>query len=109
VDVRWTGNTGEGTRSHKSYEREHEISAAGCPSIPASSDPNFHGDPARWSPELLLVAAPSACHKLWYLHLCAANGIVLLAELVTSVSRVQPQIAEAPTMPSGSGAFGGPC
>lgn len=29
----------------------------------------------RWNPEDLLVASASACHKLWYLHLCAVNHI----------------------------------
>ena len=27
----------------------------------------------------MLLAAISACHQLWYLHLCAVNGIVVLA------------------------------
>jgi organic hydroperoxide reductase OsmC/OhrA len=47
--------------------------------IPGSSDPAFRGDPARWNPEELLVAALSSCHKLWYLHLCAEAGIVVVA------------------------------
>jgi organic hydroperoxide reductase OsmC/OhrA len=47
------------------------------PSIPGSSDPNFNGDRTRWNPEELLVASLSACHKLWYLHLCAKAGLVV--------------------------------
>lgn len=43
--------------------------------ILGSSDPSFRGDPARWNPEELFVASLSACHKLWYLHLCAVSGI----------------------------------
>ena len=35
------------------------------------------GDRTRWSPEDLLVASLSACHKLWYLHLCAEAGVVV--------------------------------
>jgi organic hydroperoxide reductase OsmC/OhrA len=27
----------------------------------------------------LFVASVSACHKLWYLHLCASAGVVVLA------------------------------
>jgi organic hydroperoxide reductase OsmC/OhrA len=46
--------------------------------IPGSSDPAFRGDPARWNPEELLVASLSACHKLWYLHLCAISGVVVV-------------------------------
>lgn len=33
----------------------------------------------RWNPEDLLVASASACHKLWYLHLCAVNHIHVLS------------------------------
>jgi organic hydroperoxide reductase OsmC/OhrA len=77
--VRWTGNRGEGTASYRSYGREHEVEAEGKPAIPGSSDPGFRGDPQRWSPEELLVASLSQCHLLWYLHLCAVNGVVVTA------------------------------
>jgi len=40
--------------------------------------PPFVGDPARWNPEELLVAALSSSHQLWYLHLCAAAGVVVV-------------------------------
>ena len=40
-----------------------------------SSDASFLGNASRWNPEDLLVASVSACHQLWYLHLCAENGI----------------------------------
>ena len=75
VTVQWTGNTGSGTSSYRGYERRHQISAGTKPPIPGSSDPAFRGDPACWNPEELLVAAISACHQLWYLHLCAEAGI----------------------------------
>lgn len=79
VTVTWTGNTGTGTSDYRSYERRHEISAGDRkPVIPGSSDPAFRGDPARWNPEELMVASVSACHKLWYLHLCAVAGIVVV-------------------------------
>ena len=79
VAVEWTGNTGAGTAGYRAYERRHEITAPGTtkPGIPGSSDPHFRGDPARWNPEELLVAALSACHKLSYLHLCAVAGVVV--------------------------------
>jgi organic hydroperoxide reductase OsmC/OhrA len=79
VAVEWTGNTGAGTAGYRAYERAHAISAPGAPKpvIPGSSDPAFRGDRARWNPEELLVAAISACHKLWYLHLCATAGVVV--------------------------------
>lgn len=79
VDVAWTGNRGTGTSGYEDYGRDHTISAPGKPPIEGSSDPAFRGDATRWNPEDLLVAAVSACHKLWYLHLCATNGIAVLA------------------------------
>ena len=79
VTVRWTGNRGDGTTSYEAYSRDHEITAGGSgkAAILGSSDPAFRGNPARWNPEELFVAAISACHKLWYLHLCAAAGIIV--------------------------------
>lgn len=79
VQVAWTGNSGTGTQSYRGYERAHDISAQGKPTIAASSDPAFRGDSTRWNPEELLVAALSACHKLWYLGLCAQAGVVVTA------------------------------
>ena len=77
VTVKWTGNTGSGTSNYRNYERRHEISTGTLkPTILGSSDPAFRGDPACWNPEELLLASLSACHKLWYLHLCAISGIV---------------------------------
>ena len=79
VTVEWAGNRGAGTETYRAYGREHVIGAAGKPPIPGSSDPAFRGDPARWNPEELLIAAISACHKLWYLHLASEAGISVLA------------------------------
>jgi organic hydroperoxide reductase OsmC/OhrA len=75
--VVWTGNQGAGTASYRGYARTHEISAPGKPAIPGSSDAAFRGDAARYNPEDLLVASLSACHMLWYLHLCADAGVVV--------------------------------
>jgi organic hydroperoxide reductase OsmC/OhrA len=79
VTMEWTGNTGSGTSGYRAYERSHEITAGDKPPIAGSSDPNFRGDARRWNPEELLVASLSACHQLWYLHLCADAGIVVTA------------------------------
>ena len=79
VTVTWTGNTGEGTAHYRGYARSHEVIVRGKPAIPASSDPAFRGDPARYNPEEMLVAALSSCHMLWYLHLCCIEGIVVHA------------------------------
>jgi organic hydroperoxide reductase OsmC/OhrA len=77
--ITWTGNLGAGTAGYRSYSRDHEVSGAGKPVLPGSSDPAFRGDPERWNPEELLVATLSQCHMLWFLHLCAVNGIVVLS------------------------------
>jgi organic hydroperoxide reductase OsmC/OhrA len=80
VDVTWTGNLGAGTHGYGGYSRAHEVRAAGRSStIPGSADAAFRGDPERWNPEELLVAALAQCHMLWYLHLCAVEGIVVTA------------------------------
>jgi len=77
VAVQWTGNTGTGTSNYAAFSRDHELSCDGKPPILGSSDPAFRGDAARWNPEELLVASVAACHKLWYLHLCAVAGVVV--------------------------------
>jgi organic hydroperoxide reductase OsmC/OhrA len=78
VTVEWTGNLGPGTKDYRSFGRDHEILADGKAPIAASSDPAFRGDPARWSPEDLLVASVAQCHMLWYLHLCAVGGVTVV-------------------------------
>jgi organic hydroperoxide reductase OsmC/OhrA len=77
IAVRWTGNTGSGTSSYRAYKRDHEIQSENKAAIAGSSDPSFRGDPTRYNPEELLVAAISSCHMLWFLHLCADAGIVI--------------------------------
>jgi len=79
MSVRWTGSLGSGTSAYNAYSRNHEISAPGKPALPGSSDPHFRGDPSRYNPEELLVASLSACHMLWFLHLCSDAGIVVTA------------------------------
>ena len=79
VSVVWTGNRGPGTTAYDAYERDHDVTAPGRPPIRGSSDPAFRGDPERWNPEQLLVAALSQCHMLWYLHLAARSGVVVTA------------------------------
>ncbi len=78
--VEWSAN-GDGTQGYTRYSRNHAIAAAGKPKILGSSDPLFRGDASRYNPEELLVASLSACHMLWYLHLCAMNRITVTAYL----------------------------
>lgn len=77
LTVKWTGNTGRGTSDYRSYERSHIILADGKEEIKGSSDPAFRGDKTRHNPEELLLASLSGCHMLWFLHLCADEGIVV--------------------------------
>lgn len=78
IQTTWKGNTGQGTSGYKSYRRDHELKAPGkLSSVACSSDAAFRGDPSRYSPEELLLGAVSACHMLWFLHLCADAGIIV--------------------------------
>ncbi len=76
--VTWTGNQGPGTDSYRTYQRSHTIQIPDKPPILGSSDASFRGDPSKHNPEELLVASLSACHLLWYLHLCADAGVIVL-------------------------------
>jgi organic hydroperoxide reductase OsmC/OhrA len=78
LEIEWTGNRGGGTTSYREYDRDHIIRIQGKNDLPASADPAFRGDPSKYNPEDLLVAAISGCHMLWYLHLCASAGIVVM-------------------------------
>lgn len=77
--VDWTGSRGTGTTDYKNYDRDYSIRIDGKQQvIRGSADSAFLGDPHRFNPEELLLASLSSCHMLWYLHLCADNGIVVL-------------------------------
>src|ERR1700677_4897794 len=99
VRVDWTGNDGEGTKSYRGYRRDHTITASGKPAIEGSSDPGFRGDRSRYNPEELLVASLSACHMLWYLHLCSANKVRVL-EYGDTHPRMVPQAADGSAEPA---------
>ena len=75
--VTWTGNRGKGTSAYTAYDRQHTISISGKPDVLGSSDASFRGDKDRYSPEDSFVAACSACHMLWYLHLCSVNNVIV--------------------------------
>jgi organic hydroperoxide reductase OsmC/OhrA len=79
AQITWTGNTGKGTAGYREYQRSHRVNINGKPSIELSSDPAFMGDAGRYNPEELLLSSLASCHMLWYLHLCADNGIVVTA------------------------------
>lgn len=73
----WTGNRGTGTSEYKAYDRSHIIRIKDKMDIAGSSDAAFRGDKTKHTPEDLFVSTLSTCHMLWYLHLCAVNGVVV--------------------------------
>ncbi|GAB3599895.1 OsmC family protein [Microbacterium tumbae] len=75
----WTGNRGTGTSGYRDYARDVVVQVEGKPELLASSDRPFRGDPARWNPEDLLLAALSECHLLSYLHACVTAGVVVVS------------------------------
>jgi organic hydroperoxide reductase OsmC/OhrA len=88
LDLEWTGNLGTGTASYRGYDRSHVLRAATKPDLLGSADKSFRGDPTRWNPEELLLAALSSCHMLSYLHQAAANGVVVTAYTDTPVGEM---------------------
>jgi len=78
IKVEWTGNEGNGTLNYKSYNRNHVIITDGkYDRINGSADPSFLGDQSKYNPEDLFLSSLSACHMLWYLHLCAVHKIIV--------------------------------
>ena len=96
--VTWTGNRGEGTTDYRAYTRHYDIACDGKPVIKGSADPGYMGGAACHSPEDMLLAALSACHMLWYLHLCTVSKVVVTAYEDTAEGAMQ-------TNPDGSGEF----
>ncbi len=78
INLKWTGNLGKGTETYRGYSRNHIISIEGKEEIEMSADKLFRGDVDKYTPEEMLVASVASCHMLWYLHLCADNGVVVI-------------------------------
>lgn len=74
----WTGDRGSGTSGYRDYDRSVTLTIDGKPDLAASADRPFRGDPAKWNPEDLLLAALSECHLLSYLHACVGAGVVVV-------------------------------
>ena len=79
LKVTWTGNKGTGTDHYTKYERSHKIEIENKVPILASSDTPFLGDATKHNPEDFLLASLSTCHMLWYLHLCADAGVIVIS------------------------------
>jgi organic hydroperoxide reductase OsmC/OhrA len=78
--LHWSAEGGEGTKTYKSFARTHRITAktksgADKPAIVATSA--FHSLD-HYNPDEMLLASLSSCHMLWYLHLCAEAGVVVV-------------------------------
>jgi organic hydroperoxide reductase OsmC/OhrA len=93
VDLAWTGARRSGTTSFTAYGRDHELSAGDRPTILATSDPHFRGDPRRWSPEDLLVSSLAQCHMIWLLHLAARDGVAVLGYADTASGTIRVESA----------------
>src|SRR5665647_3577679 len=89
----WTGAAGVGTTSYTSYSRDHDVLLEGKPPLPGSSDPGFRGDPSRYCPEELMVAALAQCHMLWVLHLDASDGVVVVGYSDRATGRMRVEAA----------------
>lgn len=76
LDLTWTGNRGTGTSGYREYSRDVLARSAGRPDLELSADKPFRGDPGRWNPEVLLLAALSECHLLSFLHVAVSHGEV---------------------------------
>ena len=72
--VAWEGSTAAG---YESYSREHTLRAAEQ-ELRMSGDASFGGDPRLLNPELLIVAAASACQLLEFLALAAKARVDVL-------------------------------
>ncbi|MDH2445077.1 OsmC family protein [Amnibacterium sp. CER49] len=89
VEVEWTGNRGSGTTAYRDYDRTNTVRASGKPDLAGSADRAFFGDPDRWNPEELLVAALSQCHLLSYLHVCVRAGVVVTGYTDAATAELQ--------------------
>jgi len=97
-NIVWTGNTGTGTKSYRSYARTWNVEVPGKPVIHCSNDPGLGGDPTLMNPEDMLLSALAGCHMLWYLHLASTAGIVV-------ISYRDAPLGLGETAPDGAGRF----
>jgi organic hydroperoxide reductase OsmC/OhrA len=79
ITTEWTGNTGEGTKNVRTYDRSHTVTIQGKPALYLTTDNPHVGDKSKLNPEDLLVSAISSCHMLSYLYLCSMEGIIIMA------------------------------
>ena len=78
IDFEWTGNLGAGTSGYKVYSRNYLFSSSGKTPVEGSADKLYRGDEDKYNPEELFLVSICSCHMLWYLHLCADEGVNVL-------------------------------
>ncbi|MCK0111665.1 OsmC family protein [Ornithinimicrobium sp. F0845] len=78
LQVTWTGDRGSGTSGYRDYDRSVRVGSSGRPVLELSADKPFRGDPTKWNPEQLLVAALSECHLLSFLHVAVSHGVTVV-------------------------------
>jgi len=93
LQVKWTGNKGTGTSDYREYERHHTVITENKADILCSSDPAFRGDGTKHNPEDFFIASLSSCHMLWYLHLCADAGVVVV-DYIDNVTGILAELPE---------------
>jgi organic hydroperoxide reductase OsmC/OhrA len=64
---------------YETYSRSHTWRFEGGVEVPASSAPEYVGDPSRVDPESALVAALSSCHMLTFLSVAARRRLTVNA------------------------------
>ncbi len=98
LTTEWTGNSVEGTKNIRNYDRSHTVTIQGKPNLFLTTDNPAVGDKSKLNPEDLLVSAISSCHMLSYLYVCALEGIVITS-YIDNATGIMVELA------SGSGSF----
>lgn len=79
VHLTWIGGAQGPAQDYASYSRTYALAIEGKPTLEASADPLFRGDPSLHNPEDLLVGALAGCHMLTYLAHCVRAKIAVTA------------------------------
>lgn len=98
LTTEWTGNSVEGTKNVRTYDRSHTVTIQGKPNLFLTTDNPAVGDKSKLNPEDLLVSAISSCHMLSYLYVCALEGIVITS-YIDNATGIMVELA------SGGGSF----
>lgn len=61
LTTEWTGNSVEGTKNVRTYDRSHTVTIQGKPDLFLTTDNPAVGDKSKLNPEDLLVSAISSC------------------------------------------------